>query len=90
MQTDPASLDPEERMNKFYALLSTGLGILSLCAGLVPVAGTALGVAGIIFGILGRRSESKRLALAGIILSIIGVLTAIIYSILLYRARFGA
>jgi hypothetical protein len=90
MQTDPASLDPEERMNKFYALLSTGLGILSLCAGLVPVAGTALGVAGIIFGILGRRSESKRLALAGIILSIIGVLTAIIYSILLYRARYGA
>ncbi len=90
MQTDPASLDPEERMNKFYALLSIGLGILSLCAGLVPVAGTALGVAGIILGILGRRSESKRLALAGIILSIIGVLTAIIYSILLYRARYGA
>ncbi|MFM8875231.1 MAG: hypothetical protein ACKOGC_04090 [Anaerolineae bacterium] len=90
MQTDPASLDPEERMNKFYALLSTGLGILSFCAGLVPVAGTVLGVAGVIFGILGRRSESKRLALAGIILSIIGVLTAIIYSILLYRARYGA
>lgn len=90
MQTDPASLDPEERMNKFYALLSTGLGILSLCAGLVPVAGTVLGVAGIIFGVLGRRSESKRLAMAGIILSIIGALTAIIYSILLYRARYGA
>lgn len=85
MQTDPASLDPEERMNKFYALMSAALGFLSLCTGLIPVVGTILGVAGIILGLLGRRSESKRTAMAGIILSIIGVLTAIIYSALLYR-----
>jgi hypothetical protein len=90
MQTDPASLDPEERLNKFYALLSSGLGVLSLCAGLIPIAGTVLGIAGIIFGILGRRSESKRLAMAGIILSIVGMLTAVIYSILLYRTQYGA
>ncbi|NOH03562.1 MAG: DUF4190 domain-containing protein [Chloroflexi bacterium] len=84
MQTDPASLDPEERMNKFYALMSAALGVLSLCVGLVPIAGTVLGIAGIILGILGRRSESKRMATAGIVLSIIGVLTAIIFSILVY------
>lgn len=90
MQTDPASLDPEERLNKFYALLSAGFGVLSLCAGLIPMAGTALGIAGIAFGLLGRRSENKRLAVVGIILSIIGALTAIIYSILLYRAKYGA
>jgi len=88
MQTDPASLDPEERMNKFYALMSAALGVLSLCVGLIPVAGTLFGVAGIILGILGRRSESKRMATAGIVLSIIGVLTAIIYSILLYAERY--
>jgi hypothetical protein len=88
MQTDPASLDPEERMNKFYALLSAALGVLSLCAGLIPIAGTALGIMGIIFGILGRRSESKRMATVGIGLSIIGVLTAIIFSILLYMERY--
>ncbi len=89
MQTDPASLDPEERLNKFYALFSAGLGILSLCAGLVPMAGTVLGLAGIIFGILGRRSESKRMATAGLIFSLVGLLTALIYSILLYRAQYG-
>lgn len=86
MQTDPASLDPEERLNKFYALLSAALGVLSLCAGLIPVAGTVLGIAGIIFGVLGRRSENRRMAIAGIILSIVGALTAVIYSVLLYRA----
>ena len=90
MQTDPSSLDPEERLNKFYALISAALGVLSLCAGLVPIAGTALGIAGIVFGVLGRRSENKRLAVAGIVLSIIGALTAVIYSILLYRAKYGS
>ena len=88
MQTDPASLDPEERMNKFYALMSAALGVLSLCVGLIPVAGPIFGIAGIVFGFLGRRSESKRMATAGIVLSIIGVLTAIIYSILLYAERY--
>ncbi|MBI5944364.1 MAG: hypothetical protein HY864_08355 [Chloroflexi bacterium] len=87
MQTDPASLDPEERLNKFYALASAALGILSLCGGLiVPAFGTILGILGIILGVLGRRSENKRSATVGIALSVIGLLTAMIYSILLYIA----
>jgi hypothetical protein len=88
MQTDPASLDPEERLNKFYALLAAALGVLSLCTGLIPALGTIFGFTGIFFGVLGRRSESKGMATAGIILSIVGALTAIIYSILLYRAQY--
>lgn len=88
MQTDPASLDPEERMNKFYAIMSAALGVLSLCAGLIPIAGTVFGLVGIILGFWGRRSENKRVAIAGIILSVIGLLTAVIYSILLYREKY--
>lgn len=88
MQTDPASLDPEERTNKFYALASAALGVLSLCGGLVPIFGTILGILGIVLGVLGRRSENKRPATVGIALSIIGLLTAIIYSVLLFRARY--
>lgn len=84
MQTDPASLDPEERFNKFYALLSVALGIFSLCGGLIPALGTLFGILGVIFGRLGRRSENKRIATFGIGLSCIGFLTAIIYSLLLY------
>ncbi len=88
MQTDPASLDPEERTNKFYALASAALGVLSLCSGLVPVLGTVLGILGIVLGVLGRKSENKRAATVGIGLSIIGLLTAIIYSMLVYMARY--
>jgi hypothetical protein len=88
MQTDPASLDPEERINKLYALASAALGIISLCGALIPIFGTILGVLGIVLGVLGRRSENKRAATVGIALSIIGLLTAVIYSVLLYMAKY--
>jgi len=88
MQTDPASLDPEERTNKFYALASAALGLFSLCAALIPIFGAILGIVGIVLGVLGRRSENKRAATVGIGLSTIGLLTAITYSILLYRATY--
>jgi len=84
MQTDPASLDPEERFNKFYALASAALGLISLCGALLPICGVTLGVLGIVLGLFGRRSENKRIATVGIALSIIGLLIAIIYSILVY------
>jgi hypothetical protein len=88
MQTDPASLDPEERLNKFYAIASAALGVLSLCIGLIPIAGTAFGILGIILGVFGRRSEYKKMATVGIGLCVIGILTAVIYSILLYADRY--
>lgn len=84
MQTDPASLDPEERLNKFYAIASAALGVLSLCTGLIPILGIGLGVLGIIAGYFGRRSEYKKAAIVGIGLSIIGFLTAVIFSVLVY------
>ncbi len=89
MQTDPASLDPEERLNKFYAIASAALGVLSLCLGVIPVLGTVLGIVGIILGIFGRRSENKKAATIGIGLCVIGILTAIIFSVLLYVEKFG-
>ena len=89
METDPASLDPEERFNKFYALASAGLGILSLCGVLIsPAFGSILAILGIVLGIFGRRSENKRSAIVGISLSVIGLLTAIIFSLLLYFAKY--
>ena len=83
MQPDPASLDPEERLNKFYALFSAALGILSLCAALVPICGGGLAVAGLILGWLGIKSESEKIAIAGLIFSGIGLLISIVYAVFL-------
>jgi hypothetical protein len=88
VQTDPASLDPEERINKFLALASAALGLISLCGALIPIFGMIVGVLGIVLGIFGRRSENKRAATVGMALSVIGLLTAIIYSILIYQVKY--
>ena len=82
METDPASLDPEERTNKFLALFSASLGLLSLCASLIPICGAGLAILGLITGWLGIKSEYEKIAIAGIILSAVGLLTAILYPFL--------
>ncbi len=82
METDPASLDPEERTNKFFALFSASAGLLSLCAALLPICGAGLAILGLITGWFGLKSELEKVAIAGLVLSAVGLLTAIIYPIL--------
>lgn len=79
MQTDPASLDPEERTNKFLALISVALGVLSIPGALIPICGGTAGLLGLASGYFGLRSENRRVAIVGLSLSSIGLLTAIIY-----------
>ena len=86
METDPASLDPEERQNKFFALLSAALGLLSLCAAMIPACGAAVSLAGIALGWLGARSGNKKIALAGITFSSLGLLISIVYALFVYVA----
>ena len=86
MESDPASLDPEERQNRFFALLSAALGLLSLCGGIVPACGAGLALLGLITGWFGRRSENNRIALAGLALSAPGLLIAIVYAFFVYIA----
>jgi hypothetical protein len=80
--------DPEERLHRFYALGSAALGVFSLCAAVIPALGCIMGMVGIFLGILGRKSDKKAMTGLGISLSIIGTLTAFIYSILVYFAEF--
>lgn len=89
METDPASLDPEERQNKFFALLSAALGLLSLCGAIVPVCGVGLGLLGFTFGYFGRKSENSTTAAVGMALSALGVLIAIVYATFAFIAGSG-
>ena len=86
METDPASLDPEEKMNKYYSLFAVAFGVLSFCAALIPVCGGSIAAMGIVMGFLGRRGENKTMANAGIAISILGALTSITYMIVLTLA----
>lgn len=79
---DYTELDPEERTNKFMALFSIGLGIISLCAALIPMCGAASSLFGIGLGIFGLRSERRRMAIIGIAISVLGLLISIVYAIM--------
>jgi hypothetical protein len=66
------------------AIISLVLGILNLCAWFVPICGGPLAIVGIILGVLGLNSSRRGMAIAGIVLSGIALLLAII------NAAFGA
>jgi len=87
METDPASLDPQERLGKFYALISAALGLLSLCGAMVPICGGVMAISGIVLGALGRKSENRRMALFGMAASSLGLLISIVYAVFVYIVR---
>jgi len=82
MEPDYTSLDPTERTNKFLAIFSVMLGVLSFCAALIPICGGVIGLLGIVFGYFGMKSEHRKIALIGIVASMLGLLTSLNYMIL--------
>lgn len=84
MEVDPNSLDPELRTAKFLALASAALGLMSLCLAIIPACGGTASVLGILTGLFSLKAENTKTALAGVILSILGVVITLVYSLFLY------
>jgi hypothetical protein len=80
---DPNSLDPELRIAKILALASPALGVMSLCLALIPVCGGIASILGIIFGLYSLKTEQNKTALAGVIISGLGLLMTIVYTLFL-------
>jgi hypothetical protein len=80
-EIDPSSLDPEERTNKFLAIASAGLGLMSLFMAIIPICGGTVAMAGIGLGIFGMRSESRKTAIFGIAVCILGILISVVYAV---------
>jgi hypothetical protein len=84
MEVDPNSLDPELRTAKFLSLASASLGVMSLCLAIVPLCGGVASVLGIVFGLFSLKTENSKTALAGVVISALGILITIVYSLFLY------
>ncbi|KPL82937.1 hypothetical protein SE15_10950 [Thermanaerothrix daxensis] len=63
------------------AVASLVLGLITLLAWCLPICGAPLAIAGIITGILGLNSTSRGMAIAGLILSGLGLVLAIVNSV---------
>lgn len=84
METDPASLDPELRNARWFALASPALGLMSLCVAVIPVCGGIASVLGIILGLASLKTEHSKSAVAGVAISVLGMLITITYTLFLY------
>jgi len=62
------------------AIASLVLGVNSLWAWFLPLVGFPVSILGLLMGIVGRKSSIKKMAMAGLILSIIGLVATIINS----------
>lgn len=80
---DPNSLDPELRTAKFLSLASASLGMMSLCLAIVPACGGAASILGVVLGLYSLRTEHSQTALAGVIISGLGILITIVYALFL-------
>lgn len=84
METDPNSLDPELRTAKLSSIASASIGLMSLCLALIPACGGIMGVLGIVLGLSSLKTEHSKTAVAGVIISSLGLLISIVYALFLY------
>jgi hypothetical protein len=82
LEPDYDSIDPEERTNKFLAIMSAAIGVIGFCAGLLPIAGVIISFIGIVLGYFGMKSEYRKIAIGGIAISSLGILTSAVFMIL--------
>ena len=64
--------------NPDLAVASLVIGIICLLAWLVPIFGFPLSVVGIVLGGMSRNSSRRRMAIAGIVMSAIGLLAMVV------------
>lgn len=83
MEVDPNSLDPELRTAKFLSIASAALGLMSLCLAIIPICGGITSILGIVCGTISLRTEHSQTALAGVIISILGVVITLVYTLFL-------
>ncbi len=81
MQSDFDRLDPELRIARQFAIASAAFGVISLCAGIVPACGGITSILGIILGLISLKTEKNKTAIAGIGISILGILITFVYVI---------
>jgi len=64
--------------SKTKALWSFILGLVGMIAWIIPIAGLAVQIVGLVFGIMAKDAPNKWMAIAGIVLCIIGLVASVV------------
>jgi hypothetical protein len=72
-------MESEQKNNQEWKpITSLVLGILSMLAWCIPLCGAPVTIAGLVLGIMGLNSTKRNMAIAGIVLSSIGLVLTIV------------
>ena len=78
--TDEAKTEePKADDGKNVALASALMGLIALFAWLSPVVGAPISILGLLLGIKGTAGQKKAVAVAGMIMSLLGLVAAVTY-----------
>jgi hypothetical protein len=77
----PATVPATGSDKKAFAIASLVLGIINLCSWFLPICGGPLALIGIVLGVVGLNSSKRGMAIAGIVLSGIGILLVLINAV---------
>jgi hypothetical protein len=61
-----------------FAFSALGLGIINLCAWFLPICGLPLSILGLTFGIASLSSPRRGIAIAGIVLCVVGLIAGVV------------
>jgi len=78
----PAPPAPAAGDRKGFAIAGFVIGILDLCAWLLPICGGPLAVISLVLSILGLKSSQRILAIIGVVLSAVAIVLVIANAIL--------
>lgn len=67
---------PSTSDRSWMAIVSLVLGVLSMCAWLLPICGLPISAGALVLGFLGRETSRRGLAIAGLVLGILGLIAA--------------
>lgn len=78
---EPMAAPPAANNRNWMAVTSLVLGIINFCAMFIPFCGGLLPIVGLVLGILGLNSGKRGMAITGIVLAVITLCFAIIWSL---------
>lgn len=82
MQANQPATPPASGDQKGLAIASLVVGVINLCAWLLPICGGPIAIAGLVMGYFGLKSSQRNLAIAGMVLSGITLCLAVVNAIL--------
>lgn len=88
METPEMQTEMPDSSKNWMAIASLVIGVIGLCAWIIPLIGCPTTIIGLVLGVLGLKSDQRTLAIVGIVLCSLTLLATIVNGV--FGAYLGA